>query len=70
MTDLDLSFPKIISEHTDDVVQPEQESRRRRHAVGSAVRAGNLYSKPDAYAFDCNTPHRRKEFATGVPDRR
>jgi hypothetical protein len=25
----------------------------------SAVRAGNLYSKPDAYEFDCSTRHRR-----------
>jgi hypothetical protein len=42
---------KIISGRIDDVAQPERESRRRCQSVGSAVRAGNLYSKPDAYAF-------------------
>ena len=45
-----LSFPKIISGHIDDVAQPERESRQRCQSVGSAVRAGNLYSKPDAGA--------------------
>src|SRR6516162_2337345 len=58
-----LSFPKIISGHIDDVAQPERESRRRCQSVGSAVRAGNLYSKPDAYAYDCSTRYRPKEFA-------
>jgi hypothetical protein len=37
----------VISGHIDGVVQPERELRRRCQSVGSAVRAGNLYSKPD-----------------------
>src|SRR5262249_33470645 len=48
---LPVSFPKIISGHTDDVGQPERGLRRPCQSVESAVRAGNLYSKPDAYAF-------------------
>src|SRR5262249_42195308 len=31
---------------------------------------GNLYSKPDAYAFDCSTRHRRKGSAADAPHRR
>jgi hypothetical protein len=65
-----LSFPKITSGRIDGVAQPEQELRRRCQSVGSVVRAGNLYSKPDAFVFDCNTQHRPKEFAAGVPHRR
>src|SRR5262249_21404369 len=67
---LRVSFPKIISGHTDDVGQPERGLRRPCQSVESAVRAGNLYSKPDAYAFDCSTRHRRREFSAGVPHRR
>jgi hypothetical protein len=29
-------------------------------SVGLAVRAGNLYSKPDAYAFDCQAEPQRQ----------
>ena len=65
-----LSFPKIRSERIGGVAQPERGSRRRFQSVGSVVRAGNLYSKPDAYASDCNTRHRPKECAAGVPHRR
>jgi len=49
------SFPKITSGRIDGVAQPEQELRRRCQSVESAVRAGNLYSKPDAFVIDCNT---------------
>jgi hypothetical protein len=65
-----VSFPKIRSVRIGGVAQPERELRRRCQSVGSAVPAGNLYSKPDAYAFDCNTRHRPKECAAGVPHRR
>src|SRR5215470_11156885 len=56
-----MSFPKIRSVRIGGVAQPEWELRRRCQSVGSAVRVGNLYSKPDGYAFDCNTQHRPKE---------
>src|SRR6516225_1019832 len=58
-----LSFPKIRSGRIGGAGQPARELRRRCQSVGSAVRVGNLYSKQDAYAFDCNTQHRPKEFA-------
>ncbi len=47
----DLSFPKIGSGRIGGVAQPERARSRPFRTAGSAVRADNLYSGPDAYAL-------------------
>jgi hypothetical protein len=34
----------------------------------TARRKGACFVMPSACALDCNTPHRRKEFAAGAPN--
>ena len=65
-----LSFPKIISGRIGDAVQPRSEWRQWRQIVGLLDARAHLSVMPSACALDCNTPHRRKEFAAGASRRR
>src|ERR1017187_2300952 len=65
-----LSLPKIISGRIGDAVQPSSEWRQWRQIVGRLDARGHLSVMPSACALDCNTSHRRKEFAAGAPRRR
>ena len=66
----DLSFPKIISGRIGGAVQPGSEWRQWRQIVGLLDAKAHLSVMPSACALDCNTPHRRKEFAAGASRRR
>src|SRR5450756_169190 len=61
-----LSFPKIISGRICDAAQPRSELRQWRQTVGRLDARGHLSVVPSACALDCNTAHRRKEFAAGA----
>ena len=65
-----LSFPKIISGRIGDAAQPRSEWRQWCPIVGLFDEKAHLSVMPGASALDCNTPHRRKEFAAGAPRRR
>ena len=56
-----LSFPKIISGCIGDV-----ELRQHHRTDGLLDARAHLFVMPGAYALDCNTPHRRKEFVAGA----
>ena len=61
-----LSFPKIISGRIGGAVQPGSEWRQWRQIVGLLDARAHLSVMPSAGALDCNTPHKRKEFAAGA----
>ena len=61
-----LSLPKIISGRIGGAVQPGWEWRGWRQSVGPLDARVHLSVMPSACALDCNTPHRRKEFAAGA----
>ena len=65
-----LSFPKIISGRICDAAQPRSELRQWHQIVGLLGARAHLFVMPSGYALDCNTPHRRKEFAAGALRRR
>ena len=65
-----LSFPKIISGRIDDAVRPRSEWRQWLQTVGRHDARAHLSVMPNACTLDCNTPHRRKEFAASAPRRR
>ena len=58
-----LSFPKIISGRIGDVTQPRREWRQWRQIVGRLDATAHLSVMSGACVLDCNTLHRRKEFA-------
>ncbi len=62
----DLSFPKIISGRIGGGVQPGWGWRRWRQSVELLDVTAHLSVMPSACALDCNTPHKRKEFAAGA----
>jgi hypothetical protein len=61
-----LSFPKIISGRIGGAVQPGSGWRQWRQIVGLRDVAAHLSAMPSACALDCNTPHKRKEFAASA----
>src|ERR1019366_7208993 len=63
---LRLFFPKFISGRIGDAAQPRSEWRQWRQIVGRLDARGHLSVMPSACALDCNTSHRRKEFASGA----
>src|SRR5262249_45573344 len=66
----ELSLPKIRSARSDGAVPPRWEWRQWYRIVGSLDLAVHPCARISASAIDCNTLHRRKEFALGAPRRR
>src|SRR5215207_5887238 len=58
-----LSFPKIISGRSDDVIRPILGCRQWLQIAGRRDVKAHLSLMPGACALDCNRPHRRKEYA-------
>src|SRR5262245_28639839 len=54
----------------DDAAQPRSEWQQWRRIAAPIDARAHLSVKTGAYVIDCNTPHRRKELAAGVPRQR
>ena len=62
-----VSFPKIISGRIDDVVRPRTGNGDNGADRWIARRMGASFCRDaNAYALDCNRPHKRKEHAVGA----
>src|SRR5262249_19922353 len=61
-----LSFPKIISGRNGDASRTRLGWRQWRRTAGLPDPAACLCPMPSAYGPDCNTPHKKKEFAAGA----
>src|SRR5262249_551938 len=62
----DLSFPKIISGRNGGASRTRLGWRQWRRTAGLPDPAACLCPRPSAYGPDCNTPHKKKEFAAGA----
>src|SRR5262245_8512104 len=61
-----LSFPKIISGRNGGASRTRLGWRQWRRTAGLPDPAACLCPRPSAYGPDCNTPHKKKEFAAGA----
>src|SRR5262245_11417170 len=61
-----MSFPKIISGRNGGASRTRLGWRQWRRTAGLPDPAACLCPRPSAYGPDCNTPHKKKEFAAGA----